>query len=47
MTADKDDVRIRMMAKFPQMASMLKRKMDDGRAEAIAIAWYLWQRDFA
>ena len=47
MSADKDDVRIKMMSKFPQIASMLKRKMDDGRAEAIAIALYLWQRDYA
>ena len=47
MTADKDDVRIKMMAKFPQVAHMLKRKMDDGRAEALAIALYLWQKDYA
>jgi len=47
MTADKDDVRIKMMQKFPQVANMLKRKMDDGRAEALAIALYLWQRDYA
>lgn len=47
MTADKDDVRIKMMAKFPQVANMLKRKMDDGRAEALAIALYFWYRDYA
>lgn len=47
MTADKDDVRIKMMKKFPQVANMLKRKMDDGRAEALAIALYCWQRDYA
>ena len=47
MTADKDDVRIKMMQKFPQVANMLKRKMDDGRAEALAIALYLWQKDYA
>lgn len=47
MTSDKDDVRIKMMQRFPGIANMLKRKMDDGRAEAIAIALYLWQRDYA
>ena len=47
MTADKDDVRIKMMQKFPLIANMLKRKIDDGRAEALAIALYLWQRDYA
>ena len=46
-TSDKDAVRIAMMKRFPQLAGMLKRKMDDGRAEAIAIALYAWQRDYA
>lgn len=46
MTADKDDVRIKMMHKFPQVASMLKRKMDDGRAESIAIALYCWLKNY-
>lgn len=47
MSSDKDDVRIKMIKQFPQLAHMLKRKMDDGRAEAIAIALYCWKRDFA
>lgn len=47
MTADKDDVRIKMIKQFPQIAHMLKRKKDDGRAEALAIALYLWQKDYA
>lgn len=47
MTADKDDVRIKMIKRFPQIAHMLKRKMDDGRAEALAIALYFWYRDYA
>lgn len=46
MTSDKDDVRIKMMQRFPGVANMLKRKMDDGRAEAIAIALYLWNREY-
>jgi crossover junction endodeoxyribonuclease RuvC len=47
LTSDKDDVRIKMIKQFPQLQPMLKRKMDDGRAEAIAIALYLWKRDYA
>lgn len=47
MSADKDDVRIKMIKQFPQLAHMLKRKMDADRAEAIAIALYLWKRDYA
>lgn len=46
-TADKEFIRHAMIERFPAFAHMLKRKMDADRAEAIAIALYLWKRDYA
>lgn len=41
---DKDDARALAAEHFPQFAPMLKRKKDDGRAEALLIAEDAWRR---
>jgi len=41
---DKEASRQLAIAHFPQLAHLLKRKKDEGRAEALLIAEYAWQQ---
>lgn len=46
-TADKEYIRSDIIRKWPSYADFFKRKLDTDRAEAVAMAMYLWKKEFA